>query len=57
MMLPDIFLSSEIKRGFLPPNVKENDALDIVVAEIYDLSKFWVYLNNKQLDNLMDEMQ
>ncbi|KAF7282570.1 hypothetical protein GWI33_002360 [Rhynchophorus ferrugineus] len=51
----------EIPKQFLPLNTKTGDELDIVVVEIYDPSKFWVYLGTSysktQLDDLMDNMQ
>ncbi|VEN62304.1 unnamed protein product [Callosobruchus maculatus] len=48
---------SEIPREFVPPDTKEGDTIKIVVGEVYDLSKFWVYLDNRCLDDLMDDMQ
>lgn len=55
---PDIFLpGEEIPRAFVSHDVQENDEIDVVVAEIYDLSKFWVYIANSQLDVLMDSIQ
>lgn len=55
---PDIFmLGEEIPRAFIPHDVRENDNIDIVVGEIYDLSKFWVYTADSMLDKLMDDLQ
>lgn len=58
LLLPkDIFRSRDIERVFLPDDIKVNDSVDVVIAEIYDLSKFWLYLRESSLDRLMDEMQ
>ncbi|KAJ8983202.1 hypothetical protein NQ317_016423, partial [Molorchus minor] len=47
----DIFqLGDEIPRAFFSRS-------HVVVAEIYDPSKFWLYLSDSPLDNLMDQMQ
>nr|CAI5868624.1 unnamed protein product [Callosobruchus analis] len=48
---------NEIPRQFIPPDTKEGDTIQIAVGEVYDLSKFWVYLDDGRLDNLMDELQ
>ncbi|CAG9835960.1 unnamed protein product [Diabrotica balteata] len=47
----------EIPRYFVPSETAENDILDVVVCEICDASKFWVYINDGKLDKLMDDMQ
>ncbi|CAH2015142.1 unnamed protein product [Acanthoscelides obtectus] len=48
---------NEIPREFVPPETKEGDTIKIGVGEVFDLSKFWVYLDDGNLDNLMDELQ
>lgn len=54
----DIFQpGSDIPRAFVPETTKEYDTFGIVAGEVYDISKFWVYFDNKILDGLMDEMQ
>ncbi|CAH2020007.1 unnamed protein product [Acanthoscelides obtectus] len=37
---------NEIPREFVPPETKEGDTIKIGVGEVFDLSKFWVYLDN-----------
>ncbi|CAH0553910.1 unnamed protein product [Brassicogethes aeneus] len=46
-----------ISKGFVPENTKENEQIRVVVVEIYDPSKFWIYLYNSPLDRMMNEMQ
>ncbi|XP_066246309.1 tudor domain-containing protein 5 [Euwallacea similis] len=57
----DVFpYGQEIPRQFLPETSKVEQVLDVVVVEVYDPSKFWVYLgsvDNSPLDVMMDEMQ
>ncbi|KAJ8920361.1 hypothetical protein NQ315_005225 [Exocentrus adspersus] len=54
----DIFIpGQEIPRAFVSKDAKEGDNIDIIVGEIYDLSKFWAYLDGSQLNDLMDEIQ
>ncbi|XP_018575854.1 uncharacterized protein LOC108914515, partial [Anoplophora glabripennis] len=54
----DIFVpGKEIPRTFVSQDVQENDEIDVVVGEIYDLSKFWVYKYDSQLDVLMNSIQ
>lgn len=48
---------SDIPRAFVPETTKEDDSFDIVPGEIYDASKFWVFLENGVLDELMNGMQ
>ncbi|KAJ8955011.1 hypothetical protein NQ318_000443 [Aromia moschata] len=47
----------EIPRTFVPSHIQENDIIEVVVGEIFDLSKFWVYLVDSPLDKLMDDIQ
>ncbi|KAG5877268.1 hypothetical protein JTB14_009764 [Gonioctena quinquepunctata] len=47
----------EIQRAFVSESTSENDSIDIKVGEIYDISKFWIYIDDKILDNVMDDMQ
>lgn len=54
----DIFQPGlDIPRVFVPDSTKEYDCFGIVPGEIYDISKFWVFLDNGILDELMDEIQ
>lgn len=48
---------ADIPREFVPESTKEYDSFGIIPGEIYDVSKFWVYLDNGVLDKLMDAMQ
>lgn len=55
---PNVFKpGNEIPRTFVPDDTKENDTIDIVVGEIFDVSKFWVYKDDGKLDKLMDDIQ
>nr|XP_023026820.1 uncharacterized protein LOC111514811 isoform X2 [Leptinotarsa decemlineata] len=47
----------EIPRAFVSKVTSENDSIDIKLGEVYDLSKFWIYLDDGLLDDLMDAMQ
>ncbi|XP_066151692.1 tudor domain-containing protein 5 [Euwallacea fornicatus] len=57
----DVFpYGQEIPRQLIPETLKVEQVLDVVVVEVYDPSKFWVYLgniDNSPLDVMMDEMQ
>ncbi|XP_030756731.1 uncharacterized protein LOC115882678 [Sitophilus oryzae] len=58
----DIFvLGNEIPKEFLPKESQEGDELDVVVVEVYDPSKFWIYFGTSDqktpLDILMDDIQ
>ncbi|KAJ8937469.1 hypothetical protein NQ314_011858 [Rhamnusium bicolor] len=56
--LPNIDPGKEIARNFIQREMADYDIdIDIVVGEIYDLSKFWIYLQDSLLDNLMDNIQ
>ncbi|XP_056641482.1 tudor domain-containing protein 5 [Diorhabda sublineata] len=55
---PDIFKpGQEIQRAFVPETTQEGDTIEIVVGEVFDVSKFWVYKDDGKLDKLMDNMQ
>ncbi|KAK9891075.1 hypothetical protein WA026_013399 [Henosepilachna vigintioctopunctata] len=47
----------EIKRDFVSRSEVESDIFRVVVAEIYDPSKFWLFRDDGKLDALMDEIQ
>lgn len=51
--------NEQIPRQFVPTNTQEKSFVDVVVAEVYDPSKFWIILRNRNdsLDDLMDAMQ
>lgn len=48
---------NEIPRTFIPANTKTNDCFNIRAGEVFDLSKFWVYIDDGKLDTLMDDLQ
>ncbi|KAL3287802.1 hypothetical protein HHI36_002264 [Cryptolaemus montrouzieri] len=50
-------LGVEIERDFVNDGTRVEDRYNVVVAEIYDLSKFWIYKDTGELDSLMDDMQ
>ncbi|KAK9890999.1 hypothetical protein WA026_013335 [Henosepilachna vigintioctopunctata] len=47
----------EIKRDFVSQSEVDSNIFRVVVAEIYDPSKFWLFRDDGKLDALMDEMQ
>ncbi|GLV31591.1 papi [Carabus blaptoides fortunei] len=51
----------EILRQWLVGGERVNSYIDVIVAEVYDPSKFWIHLRGEQtseaLSTLMDEMQ
>ncbi|CAH1998087.1 unnamed protein product [Acanthoscelides obtectus] len=50
-------LGNAIPREFVPPETKEGDTIKVGVGEVFDLSKFWVYLDEGNLDNIVDDLQ
>lgn len=51
----------EIPRQWLVGDEKEGGYIEVIVAEVYDPSKFWIQLRGDQtsvaLSTVMDEMQ
>ncbi|CAG9856743.1 unnamed protein product [Phyllotreta striolata] len=55
---PNVFKpGNEIPRTFVPDDMKQNDTMEVVIGEIYDISKFWVSRNDGKLDDLMNDIQ
>lgn len=48
---------ASIPRAFVPEFTKEYDIIDVGVGEIFDLSKFWLFLKNGVLDEMMNNLQ
>ncbi|XP_045460275.1 uncharacterized protein LOC123670769 isoform X3 [Harmonia axyridis] len=52
-----------VRLGFKPNRIQvaevleEGTSINVTVADIYDISKFWMIIDDSQLDELMDNMQ
>ncbi|XP_045480038.1 tudor domain-containing protein 5-like [Harmonia axyridis] len=52
-----------VRLGFKPHRIQvaevleEGTSINVTVADIYDISKFWIIIDDSQLDKLMDNMQ
>jgi len=51
----------KILQQVLPPDLKVGDFLEVIIAEVFNPSRFWIQLKgevtSKMLDNIMDEME
>lgn len=52
-------LGDRIESQWIDEDVEEGNYIDIIIAEIYDPSKFWIQLKSERatLDQLMNELQ